>query len=123
MHAEEFISRYGAMEYEVKESRAFYELNQEKLAQYDTIGDIKDLVEKQRNQVMKELEEANATIAELTQRLEKEIELLKNRQWEEKDEMGEAHRVEVNELEQKLQVERIALANLKSKQMKEKRED
>ena len=71
---------------------------------------------------MDELEVANKNIEELNLKLEKDIQALEKRQWEEKDEMRETHRVEVNELEQKLQTERIALADLKSSQMKQKKD-
>ena len=86
MQAEEFISRYSAMEYDVRVAREFHANNQEKIAQYDTIGDVKDEAERQRDIARNELASANEAIDDLNQRLVDEIKALKKSHWEEIDE-------------------------------------
>ena len=87
MQAEEFISRYSAMEYDVKVAQEFHKLNLQKIEEFDTIGDVRDQVVKELNRTSEDLASANETIVDLSDRLDKEIAALKKKHWEEKDEM------------------------------------
>ena len=74
-------------------------------------------VETQRDQVIKELNDSKAKIDQLEIKLtdkEAEIGFIKDGHQDDFKKKEQEHNVEVNELEQKIQKERIANANLKS---------
>lgn len=126
MHAEEFISRYAKMEYTVKECMEEKQTNREKVEDYNNIMVLLQTIEAQRDQVIKELEEANDVIEKLEMKCtdnSADIEHLKEMHKQLVLEMVKAHNIEVNEIEQKLQHARIELASNKAASAKNMRVD
>ena len=122
MHAEEYTSRYSEMFYDLEAANREKFENRQKIEDYTNLANMMQTVTNQRDQVIKELDEAKEEIGNLEIKntdYEADIARLVEKHEQDLKDKKEEHNVEINELEQKLQKERIEIANMKASRMKE----
>ena len=126
MQAEEVVSRYSQMKHTLEEALDEKVINTDKINNYDNMKIMLATVTSQRDQVIKELNDAKDMIDKLEMQLtdkDAEIENIKEGHQEDLKTQIQEHNIEINALEQKIQQERIALASFKTESLKKQREE